>query len=75
MFPFKYDRYSKNPIKGSICGVNIEYLKQKDDSNTVLSIDKLFNNYIQQLEQQRGFKYSRKDKRELYRKFIKSYKK
>lgn len=73
MFQFKYDRYSSKPISDYVSNVNIEYLKSKNIKK-VFNIDDEFNTYISILEKQRGYKYSRKDRRELYRKFIKSHK-
>lgn len=68
---FLYDRYSKSPIKDHIKGVDINQLKT---IKVVKSIDEQFEDYILSLEKQRGFKYSRKQKREIYRKFIKNLK-
>lgn len=74
MFPFKYDRYSAKPIKNDPPIVDIKYLESKNNIK-IFNIEDEFNNYISILEKQRGFKYSRKDKRDLYRKFLKTHKK
>ena len=68
---FLYDRYSKSPIKDRVKGVDINQLKSV---KVVKSVDEQFEDYILSLEKQRGFKYSRKQKREIYRKFIKNLK-
>lgn len=70
MFPFKYDRYSKSPITDNPPQIDIEKLKSYN-VKTELTLDDIFEQYLQSLEKQRGYKYSRQEKRKLYKNFIK----
>lgn len=64
MFPFKYDRYSKDVIK-TYPHINTEI--KKTISRPIIT----FEEYISNLEKQRGYKYSRQERRTLERKFNK----
>lgn len=75
MFDFKYDRYSKNPIKDNSPQIDIKKLQSDLINELPKSIDDLFNEYILTLEKQRGFKCSRQEKRKLFKNFIKNNKK
>ena len=69
---FYYERYSANPIKCKVPQVNINSLLNPPKPKT---IDDLFDDYIKGIELQRGYKLSRRDKRDLYKKFCKKIKK
>lgn len=69
---FLYERYSKTPIKDGVAIVDINKLYNPPKIKT---IDEQFDEYMIMLEKQRGYKYSRQQRREIYRKFIKNLKK
>lgn len=76
MFPFKYDRYSSAPITDAVQQIDVKKLQLNDIlKNRIKTVDELFDEYILSIEQQRGYKCSRQERRKLYKNFIKRNKK
>lgn len=71
---FYFDRYTSNRIKNNPPQVNLNMLIKNNIVQPKISIEDEFNVFLAGLELQNNRKYTRNERRELFRKFQKNKK-